>query len=68
MNLLHSFVNVFPTKACPKRGVTIDNAIPGLPEGRNVEIFVQRANQLLDIDAGLPRVEAVKQHALLDSG
>jgi hypothetical protein len=68
MDLLDRLLNPFPTKAGAKDDMPLENAPPRAQEGRSINVFVQRAEDLVDIYSLPLGIETMKQHALLECG
>ncbi len=53
MNFLPRFGQAFPSEAGPQDFMPLGGALPRAPEGRNVKLFAQRAEDLFDVHSRL---------------
>src|SRR5581483_1623075 len=68
MNLLHRTVCAIPMKACSEDIVPLDDSLPGLLEGRNVQLVGEMRLYLLNVNTWLLREQAMEQHPFLHRG
>src|SRR5438270_5592206 len=67
-HLLERLFILVPCKECTQDRMAINDLLPGILKGVNIQTASKNTNQLLDINTRLRRREALKQHSFLHGG